>query len=208
MAKAKKITAASIMKALEANKDPYEIIEIGDGEDKVKVKIKKRLSLIERGELVDSIASMVWSEIDDGEYRFSPYLRKFAYDFNILSYFTDIALPGNIEAAWGFIESTNIVDVVVECVGTSYIDCIVREANELIEYNKEKEAKRSKLDSLIDSVLGVVNAIANETKNLDAKGLFDLLGKYAPDIQAELINGLRGQIAEGSDSDGVMSPTA
>ena len=88
MARAKRITAAAIEKAVGYVDNNKDTITLGEGENQIEITIKKRLSLYERGDMVNSIASMMWSEDDEGNSHYAPYLRKIAYDFNILNYFT------------------------------------------------------------------------------------------------------------------------
>ena len=45
MAKAKKITIASMMKAMEINKNNKDTLVIGEGENQVEVIVKKKLTL-------------------------------------------------------------------------------------------------------------------------------------------------------------------
>ena len=128
MAKAKKITAASITKAMEVNHNNNETLTIGEGESKIDIIVKKKLTLFERADMVNSIVSMVWTQDDNGNETFAPYLRKFAYDFNILNYFTNIQLPDNTDKVWDLVDNTDIAYMVIECVGDGYIEniCLYR----------------------------------------------------------------------------------
>lgn len=196
MAKTKKITAASLMSAMNATKGNKETIVIGEGENQVEVTIKKRLSLFERADMVDSITSMVWAQDADGNEHFAPYLRKFAYDFNILNYFTNISLPDDMNKVWEFVDSVDIASVIIDAVGDGYIENIIREANEAIEYRKAEILKRSKLDSILDSLSGVAKSVGEKTEKLDMNGLLDIMEKHAPELKGELEKLLKTQMAE------------
>ena len=196
MAKVKKNTIASIMKAIDANKNINKVLSIGEGEAQVEIVVKTRLSIYERADMVNSIANMVWATDEEENDSFAPYLRKFAYEFNILNYFTNISLPDDMGKVWDFIDSTDIACEVIDCVGGGYIENIIREADEAIEYRKQQKLSRSKLDSLIDSLGGVVKLISDKTKNLDMNGLLGMLQTFSPELKGELEKIIQSQIEE------------
>lgn len=200
----KKITVASMMRAMNADKQNKDIMTIGEGEDQFKVTVKKKLNLHERADMVSSIVDMVWARDENDNEVFAPYLRKFAYDFNILNYFTDIPLPDDMDKVWEFIDNTNITVMVIDFVGGGYIDNIIREANEAIEYRKAKALKRSKLDNILDSLSDVISAVSNKTQNLDVNGILDLTQAYAPELKGEVENIIRSQIAEQHNAESVV----
>lgn len=199
MAKAKKITIASVMKAMEIKKNNKDTLVIGEGENQVEVIVKKKLTLFERADMVNSIVSMVWAQDENGAEMYAPYLRKFAYDFNILNYFTNIQLPDDMDKVWEFVDNADIAGMVIDFVGGGYIENIIREANEAIEYRKAEILKRSKLDSVFDSLSGIMKSVGNQTQNLDMKGMLELVEKYAPELKGELNKLLQSQMAESSE---------
>lgn len=199
MAKAKKITIASMMKAMEINKNNKDTLVIGEGENRVEVIVKKKLTLFERADMVNSIVSMVWSQDENGTEMYAPYLRKFAYDFNILNYFTNIQLPDDMDKVWEFVDSADIAGMIIDFVGGGYIENIIREANEAIEYRKAEILKRSKLDNIFDSLSGIMKTVGDKTQNLDMNGMLELVEKYAPELKGELNKILQAQMAEPSE---------
>lgn len=196
MAKTKKNTIASIMRAMDVNQNQKETLIIGEGENQVNIVVKKRLSLLERADMVSSIVSMVWAQTENDNEEFAPYLRKFACDFNILNYFTNISLPSDMEKVWEFVDSTDITNMIVEFVGNNYIKDILREANEAIEYRKEEVLKRSKLDKLLDSISGFAKSFADKADGLDIGGFINIIGEFAPELKDEINSLLNNQIAE------------
>lgn len=208
MAKAKKITIASMMKAMEINKNNKDALVIGEGENQVEVIVKKKLTLFERADMVNSIVSMVWSQDENGTEMYAPYLRKFAYDFNILNYFTNIQLPDDMDKIWEFVDNADIAGMVIDFVGGGYIENIIREANEAIEYRKAEILKRSKLDNIFDSLSGIMKAVGDKTQNLDMNGMLELVEKYAPELKGEFNKILQAQMAETSEEATVSPVTA
>ena len=201
MAKAKGITIASIMKAMNICDDNVTVITIGEGENLIELNIKKRLSLYERSDMVNSIASMVWAQDDDGLMQFAPYLRKFAYDFSIINYFTNISLPSNTEKIWEFVEKTNITNMIVDVIGQDYIGGIIREASELIEYRKSENLKHSKFDGILNAVSNVMGSLDTATKNIDMPKLLELVEKYAPGLKGQFEQMLQKSMDEGLTED-------
>lgn len=199
MAKAKKITIASMMKAMEINKNNKDTLVVGEGENQVEVIVKKKLTLFERADMVNSIVSMVWSQDENGTEMYAPYLRKFAYDFNILNYFTNIQLPDDMDKVWEFVDNADIAGMVIDFVGGGYIENIIREANEAIEYRKAEILKRSKFDNIFDSLSGIMKTVGDKTQNLDMNGMLELVEKYAPELKGELNKILQAQMAESSE---------
>ena len=199
MAKAKKITIASMMKAMEIKKNNKGALVIGEGENQVEVIVKKKLTLFERADMVNSIVSMVWAQDENGSEMYAPYLRKFAYDFNILNYFTNIQLPDDMDKVWEFVDNADIAGMVIDFVGGGYIENIIREANEAIEYRKAEILKRSKLDNIFDSLSGIMKTVGDKTQNLDMNGMLELVEKYAPELKGELNKILQAQMAEPSE---------
>lgn len=207
MAKAKKVTIASMMKAMEINKNNKDTLVIGEGENQVEVIVKKKLTLFERADMVNSIVSMVWSQDENGTEMYAPYLRKFAYDFNILNYFTNIQLPDDMDKVWEFVDNANIAGMVIDFVGGGYIENIIREANEAIEYRKAEILKRSKLDNIFDSLSGIMKTVDDKTQNLDMNGMLELVEKYAPELKEELNKILQEQMAEPSEEASASAET-
>lgn len=201
----KKITIASVMKAMDISKNNKETMIIGDGEIQIEIEVKKRLTLFERADMVNSIVSMVWAQDENGVERFAPYLRKFAYNFNILNYFTNIVLPDDMDKVWEFVDNTDIAGMIIDFVGNGYIKNILREADEAIEYHKEEILKKSKLDAILDSFGGLMNSFGEKTENLDMNSLLELAEKYSPELKGELEKIFNTQVTEALTEQSVAS---
>ena len=184
--KVNKINTASIMKAMELVEQKTAELIVGSGDSQVIISVKKRLSLYERSDMVESIASMVWAQGDDDAVVFAPYLREFAYKFNIINYFTNINLPAKIDNVWEFIDGTDIVERVVDVVGGGYIEHIIREADEAIEYKKAELMKRSRLDSVLDALLGVAKAADQKVDSMDVGRLIEFASQNNPELKEGL----------------------
>ena len=185
MAKAKKNTFPLLMEALGAPNDVKDVISIGNGDRQLTITVKKKLTIAERAGLVNSIVAMVWGQDEEGNKTFAPYLRKFACDYNIITYFTDITLPADMNKVWALIDGTAIVDTIIAHVGGDYIDKILREANELIEYRKAETLRHSKLDVILDSVGEILKVVREKTDGMDINELLEAIQKSAPEVELE-----------------------
>jgi hypothetical protein len=208
MAKTKKITATSIFDAIGVKERNSDKLIIGEGENQIEIAVRKKLSLTRRADMVNSIVNMVWYQDEDGNDVLAPYLRKFAYEFNILNYFTNIALPDDMEKVWDLIDNTDIAGAVMDFVGHGYIENIIREANEAIEYRKSENLKRSKIDTILTSLGGIVKSVGQETENLDAGGIIGLVERFAPELKDKFKNIVQEQMANATNESVSLSEDA
>lgn len=188
---AKKITAASIERALGVKAGRTDKIILGNDDKPVEVTVKRTLSIAERSSMIKDIASMVFLKDADGCEQYVPYLKHFAYDFNIVNYFTNITLPEDATKTWEFIDNTGIAILVSDKVGGCYIADIIRDANELIEYKKSELLKTSKLDTLLESIADVINALKKKIETLDVADISEFLQDHAPELKDELADLLK-----------------
>lgn len=198
MAKKAKITAANIIKAMKLEEEKKIILACGANEDAVEISVKPRLSLPERANMIQDILSMVFITSPDGVLVYHPEFKKFAFEYEIVNYFTDISLPVNSDKAWEFLERTGIASRIANTVRDGYVGEIIAEANEMIEYRKQEFLKRSKLDQVLDGLVDVLGAAQNKTENLDLGQIIAYAQENAPELKEKLDALLRSDIAETS----------
>lgn len=198
MAKKAKITAANIIKAMKLEEEKRIILACGANEDTVEISVKPRLSLPERANMIQDILSMVFITSPDGVLVYHPEFKKFAFEYEIVNYFTDISLPVNSDKAWEFLERTGIASRIANTVRDGYVGEIIAEANEMIEYRKQELLKRSKLDQVLDGLVDVLGAAQNKTENLDLGQIIAYAQENAPELKEKLDALLRSDIAEAS----------
>ena len=190
MAKIKKIPAMKLMKVAELI--PYTTtISVGTGDEKVDVVVKMRLPLAERGAMVNEIVDIVLME-EDGRVDYRPYVTQFAFKYAIVSHFTDVSMPDDGEKVWEFLEVTDLARVVSETVGNDYIDTIIHEAIEAIEYKKAELAKRGALDEVLEAAAGLLGAFRDKVESLDATDLIGLAEQILPEFKGEIIKQMSG----------------
>ena len=196
MAKKAKITAANIIKAMGLKDEKKIILACGMNEDTVEISVKPRLSLPERANMIQDILSMVFITSPDGAVVYHPEFKRFAFEYEIVNYFTDISLPVNSDKAWEFLDRTGIANRIANTVRDGYIIEIITEANEMIEYRKQELLKRSKLDQVLDGLVDVLGAAQNKTENLDLGQIIAYAQENAPELKEKLDALLRSEIAE------------
>lgn len=198
MAKKNKITAANIVKAMALEDTKNVVLVCGKGENAIEISVKARLSLPERASMIQDILEMVFITSPEGIVVYHPEFKKFAFEYEIVNYFTDISLPVNGDKAWDFLERTQIASHIVGVVRDNYISEIISEANEMIEYRKEELLKKSKLDHVLDSFLELLGTAQGKTENLDISQIIAYAQENAPELKDKLDNLLRSEVAEAS----------
>lgn len=196
MAKKNKITAANIVKAMALEDTKNVALVCGKGENAIEISVKARLSLPERANMIQDILEMVFITSPEGIVVYHPEFKKFAFEYEIVNYFTDISLPVNGDKAWEFLEKTGIASHIANTVRDGYVGEIIAEANEMIEYRKEELLKKSKLDQVLDSFLEILGAVQGKTENLDIGQIVAYAKENAPELKEKLDALLRSEIAE------------
>ena len=198
MAKKNKITAANIVKAMALEDEKKVVLGCGTGENTIEISVKTRLSLPERASMVQDILEMVFITSTDGMVVYHPEFKKFAFEYEIVNYFTDISLPVNGDKAWDFLERTQIASRIAGAIRDNYIGEIIAEANEMIEYRKEELLKKSKLDQVLDNFLELLGTAQGKTENLDVSQIIAYAKENVPELKDKLDNLLRSEVAEAS----------
>lgn len=185
MAKKNKITAASIAKAMGLIDVKSATITCGMKEDTVEIPVKTHLSVSERAMMVSDITNMVFIADDNGT-RYCPAFKKFAIEYNIVTYFTDVTLPSDSNKACKFLEQSGLAHRIAQSLPDGYIVEIIADVNEAIEYRKQELLKKSKLDDLLDRVLGVIQTLSDKTDGIDLPQIMEYVEKNMPEFKGQL----------------------
>lgn len=194
MSKKIKITAVSIAKAMELIDAKTTMITCGTKENTIEIPVKTRLSISQRATMISDIADMVFITDEDNT-RYCPAFKKFAIEYNIVSYFTDVLLPSDSDKACHFLEQSGLANRIVHALPEEYINAIIDEANEFIEYRKQELLKKSKLDDILDKVLVVVQALNNKVEEIDLPKIMEYVEKNAPELKGTLEQLISSQTA-------------
>lgn len=183
MAKKTKITAANIAKAMVLEPEEKIVICCGANDDAIEVAVKPRLSLSEKASMIRDILSMVFITSDDGSEIYLPEFKQFAFDYEIVNYFTDISLPVNSDKAYDFLARTNLASMIRDVVPNSHIAEIVADANEKIEYHKNELLTKSKTDHVANGFLDVLDAVRSIVKDLDLEQIMNYVKEGIPELK-------------------------
>lgn len=184
MAKKQKITSTMIAKAMELAEAKPIFVTCGLGEDAIEVPIKNHLTLGERAMMVADITNMVFIKNANGV-TFCPAFKKFAIEFNIVSYFTDVALSSSSDKANNFLEESGLAEKIIQALPEGYVAGIISDACEAIEFRKHEMLKNNKLDDVLDKVLGVVQAVGKKVENIDLPQIIEFIEKYMPEFKGQ-----------------------
>lgn len=198
MAKKNKVTAANIIKTMGLGEEKKVVLACGMKEDSIEIAVKNRLSLPERANMIRDILDMVFIDDGEGNILYQAAFKKFAFEYEIVNYFTDISLPVDSNKAWDFLERTGIASRIVSTVRDGYIAEIIAEANEMIEYRKNELLKRSKLDNIFDSIGDVIETITKKSDGIDLSQIIAYAQENAPELKDKLDALLRSEVADAS----------
>ena len=191
-----KITTAIFEKAIAVDVPAEKHVRVGEGENEIDLVIKQSLSLQDRANMVESISDMLFTTKNE-EIVYAPYFRSFAIGYNVIAYFTNLQLPSSAEKIWEFLDRTDFVRFVLSHVDDGYLASIIKEADALADFKKQKLLKKSKFDEILDSIGGVIHTIKEKTNNFDVESLVGLLRENYPQLDEQIQN----MMAELSEKD-------
>ena len=174
---AKNVTIGNILKAINLNdKDDTQVVSFGDNDNKVEVTVKKRISLADKIEFINIVASSVFDiNEDENKVIYKPYYKKFMFDCTLVLYFTDITLPNNEEKITTFLRQTQIVPKITEIVGDEYIKDIMYSIDELIDFKKREAANSTKAADIMSGIEELINVFKEKIEGMNAEDLMKLL---------------------------------
>lgn len=191
-----KATVKNILMAFNnASIDPV-TITVGDKENAVDVIVKRAISIDDRRDIVNDISNMVFSKDASGHIVYCPYLKKFAFEFNLLAYTTNIVFPEKIEDIWSLITNTTIVRDVIDVLPAGLFQEIVDEANELIEFKKSRIVHETKIDALFTGFLDIVETINQKISESDGETIVNYIKENIPELKSVVDKVLQEQNAE------------
>lgn len=194
------ITANSITEAMGLVETKNTIITYGKGDRAVKIPVKTRLSISERAMMVNDIVSMVFIADSDGT-KYYPAFKKFAIEYNIVNYFTEVLLPTDSNEANAFLEQSALASRIIRALPEEYINNIIDEADEAIEYRKQELLKKNKFDDILDSLLNIFKELNKETNGIELPQIMEYIEKNMPEFKGQLSQLISTQITEAPTTD-------
>lgn len=185
-----RVSVNTFEKYYKAYRSDVKTIIIGEGDTKMEVEVKPMLGLSDYGGAVKSAAEGCFS---DGKYL--AYLHDFMVRHSIIAFYTNIALPSNIEDEFYFLMGTDVFDRVVNQIDPVQLGRLVTDIDEQIdaiadEYNT---ARAIELDQAL-AVMKSINAKYQELINLgqsiagdDLKNLAQKLIEMSKQVQDNVV---------------------
>lgn len=143
--------------------------------------IKRRLSLVEMMEFVDSVVGVCVDE-DTGEYH--PEFYGFAVRANILSMYANFRLPADIEKQYELLYNTDMVDLVLENIDQDQYGEIEADTRRKIRH--KTAMMRSAQGAAVDELMGKVAELLDKINSL-AEQNSKLYENISPEETAELL---------------------
>lgn len=182
-----KVTMEQIKKIAEAKKAEVAHLTYNVGDEVIDIEVKPYLPFGERCVMVHSIAQMVFRQDENGETVYAPYMLSLAQAYNLLAFYTNIALSADADAVWAFCLKTKCIDDILAVIDDEDVVRIYAEANTLIEYMKAQMLKKSKADELAGTISGWLETLRTKFDGVfDEKAVSDALEtiKNAPDLRS------------------------
>lgn len=138
-------------------------------------------NLTDLNKVIENVASSVFSQ---GIYM--PYLFEYVVNYSIVSTFTDVELPTNIDKCYRFLDESRIIKFLRREIPEVF-DFVEKNANKLIEYNKDYSIRHSYIDDLIAAFVNVINTFESKFANLDINDVLNKLEKvgFVPNMKEE-----------------------
>ena len=197
MARTQKITLKKIEEAYGGYDVKPLCLKIGTSDNPIEVSVKKTLSLTERCNMIQDIVNMLFIEDADRVTYYRADLKRFAFDYHVVLYLTNIQLPEDAEAIWEFMSQTDIASQVADALPEGFVAGIIRDANEIIEFKKACLVKRSKLDEVLSGLLDLIKTVNQKVEESDGEAIMSYIDANMPDLKDEIQKALQ----EHADSD-------
>ena len=152
----------------------------------IEVNVRDTLSLADRKNLVSGVADMCFVNNPDGSTVYCPYLKKFAFEYHIVLFFTNINLPGEAESVCAFLNASHIINKIEECVGKEVIDGLREEVDELVNYRKSEILKHNRLDDILIGLSDLINAFQKKIEGEDGESIMKYFEENIPNFKEEM----------------------
>jgi len=187
MKKEKKAETLPLKAFIEKRIKKPEQIDVGEGSEKLTIKINPTTGAIVRANAIISAASLVFNEFDSGVGGYMPAFLEFAHKYGVLLCYTDLKVPQELEHAWPVINYTPIYKKVVEIVGEDEIAEFGYQLNELIEARLQERIHMLNFERILDKVSSMLDSFGEQFKNFDMEKTL----KQLEDLPRKL-GGLKG----------------
>lgn len=192
--KEKKISINSVDKVYKEHFDNGRVVEWRG----IEISVKRSLSLSEMLEFVASVVSTVYGD----DYGYMPELTEFATNSNIISMYTNVSLPSNLEHRYEILNNTDLVDTVRAAVDVGQLYDMEDAIEKKLEYLCDSSAVEVKkqMETFVSSMEDLQDKTSNLFSNISPDDISRVMGAIENGgfSEEKIVEAYRKQIAADS----------
>lgn len=157
-------------------------IVLGSGDDSVTIKVRKKIAFAEKMSMSRDIV-LLTSPQNGGVEGYIPMFYDLSVNVAILSYYTNLLLPQDINELYMLVKETDLMEKVMSIVGPDVKD-VLDSTKETVANKINYLIHRSDGDNLMEKLLGVADSFKGKIEETDVEGLlstFKNLGNMSTD---------------------------
>lgn len=157
-------------------------IVLGSGDDSVTIKVRKKIAFAEKMSMSRDIV-LLTSPQNGGVEGYIPMFYALSVDVAILSYYTNLLLPQDINELYMLVKETDLMEKVMSIIGPDVKD-VLDSTKETVANKINYLIHRSDGDNLMEKLLGVADSFKGKIEETDVEGLlstFKNLGNMSTD---------------------------
>ena len=169
----------SLLSTGEANEQE---IVLGSGDDSVTIKVRKKIAFAEKMSMSRDIV-LLTSPQNGGVEGYIPMFYDLSVNVAILSYYTNLLLPQDINELYMLVKETDLMEKVMSIVGSDVKD-VLDSTKETVANKINYLIHRSDGDNLMEKLLGVADSFKGKIEGTDVEELlstFKNLGNMSTD---------------------------
>jgi len=158
------------------------------GENKLVIEVNPKPNIIDRLDSISIVANFLFSEENIDNLEYIPQLYDFALRYGIITTYTNLVLPSDIDYAASILLYTPIFKDVVKRITKKEADRFERDLKELIEVKKQSFINSTGRAIVIKKITDFINKGVEQYKNLDFTKIFNTIKEKLPaDLDLENI---------------------
>lgn len=184
------IRSAQLNAFLDAQLKQEKILEYGEGETLLRVKVNPLLSFGERAKMVRQIVDMAFVGDEQTVTSYAPEYIRLAKMFMVIQFYTDFKIPKDINSAWLFINYTSLYNDVVDYVGAEEINAIFTDADLAINSRLRYLENKTDLNLLFSKILKGVEGLGAQFENVNVNELIETFKKLPQNSTEDLVGAI------------------
>lgn len=157
-------------------------IVLGSGDDSVTIKVRKKIAFAEKMAMSRDIV-LLTSPQNGGVEGYIPMFYDLSVDVAILSYYTNLLLPQDLNELYMLVKETDLMENVMSIIGSDVKD-VLDSTKETVANKINYLIHRSDGDNLMEKLVGVADSFKGKVEETDVEELlstFKNLGNMSTD---------------------------